>query len=117
MGGDHTPGIWTFEGDRLHDDDSRIIWGYAPEMNGRRIMIGLALDFNRTDRDEEADANAYLFAAASHMYEALKRVMLDKDHHGNPALSSLAMAIAQDAIDDADGKLPPVRARKAGESA
>ena len=46
--------------------------------------------------------DALLIAAAPDLLEALKRVILDKNEDGELALSNLALAIAQDAIDRAE---------------
>lgn len=68
----HTPGPWKFEGKRARiPDEARII------TYGTGKHLAYALDFNRFDRDEEADANARLIAAAPTMLDALKVIALD----------------------------------------
>lgn len=60
----HTPGPWT-RGGQFRDGARRI--------NGPDGMaLATALDFNRFDRDAEADANARLIAAAPGLLAALE---------------------------------------------
>lgn len=62
----HTPGPWTTKCEHAQPDDRRVIYG-GP--NGYHVAY--AADFNRFDRDAEADANARLIAAAPEMRDEL----------------------------------------------
>lgn len=78
----HTPGPWRVE------ENTTLIWGNCdpddPGTNGMgypvaeaRVMLGHGSSFCRTERYEEAQANARLIAAAPALLEALKGLLAD----------------------------------------
>lgn len=67
----HTPGPWGFTGGQMHDGN-RVVRAGA---DAQGEWIALACDFNRYDRDEEADANARLIASAPELLAASKAAL------------------------------------------
>lgn len=65
----HSKSPWTrTPGERFKHDQSAGIKG------SDGLYLAAALDFNRTDRDEEVEANARLIAAAPELLEALQEL-------------------------------------------
>lgn len=108
----HTPGPWTRQPDqRFRNDQSAGVKG----PNG--LYIAAALDFNRTDRDAEVEANAHLIAAAPDLLTALKLLMSKVDHGDYPrrcdpasmvgsVLGGNDLVTARNAIAKAEGRQP-----------
>lgn len=69
----HTPGPW------VADTENHQRWAdqYARMVHGPdgKTPIAAGCDFNRTDRDEEANANARLIAAAPDLLWALESML------------------------------------------
>lgn len=65
----HTPGPWVRKyGERFRHDQSAGI-----KANG--LYIAATLDMNRTDKDEEVEANACLIAASPELLEACEHLL------------------------------------------
>lgn len=86
----HTPGPWTADepGRRFRHDNSAGVQG----PNG--MYVATALDFNRTDRDAEVEANVRLIAASPELLEALRSLCDDFEATVDPADETTAPARA-----------------------
>lgn len=94
----HTPGPWTrTRGEQFRHDHSRGVRG--PD----GTYVAAALDFNRSDRDEECEANARLIAAAPDLLSALKNLLqvCEDERESDDMLQDSRAAIAK-----AEGREP-----------
>ena len=72
----HTPGPWAYHGDHNRNHD-RIVTHEGGEFG--REQVALALDFNQFSRDDEANANARIIAAAPALLDMLEQILEHPD--------------------------------------
>lgn len=98
----HTPGPYSVDvTNEVRWADSYALIILAPD---GKTPVGVASDFNRTDRDDEKRANARLFAAAPELLAALERIVLiNGSTGGHKAMVAEFKHIARTAIAKAGG--------------